>query len=117
MSLEQSPEQIAASVGMRPDRTWTMGARRGDSLLIEKENGCEYASHLPPESALDDHVHALLSRVQPIAKNIAQLGCDCVQLTCIIYSADAPYVGFSRETISALHELGASIDVDLYIVE
>ena len=59
---------------------------------------------LTRESPLDDHVRALLSRVQPIAKDIAELGCDAVQLTCIIYSKDAPYVGFSRETISVLHE-------------
>jgi hypothetical protein len=117
MSGEKSPEQIFVELGVPADNSWRKGDRRGKTTLVEKENGYEFHSDRPGEIPLEEQADFLLCRLDPIAEKIRALGCDHVQLTCIVYASQVPSIHFSSSAIERLSRLGASIDVDLYVAE
>jgi Domain of unknown function (DUF4279) len=117
MSGEKSPEQIFAELGVPADNSWRKGERRKRTNLVEEENGYEFHSNQPDEVSLEEQAYVLLCRLDPIAEKIRALGCDHVQLTCIVYASQMPSIHFSSSAIAKLSQLGASIDVDMYVAE
>ena len=117
MSDAKSPDQIFVELGVPADNSWRKGDRRGKTSLIEKENGYEFRSDQPGDISLEEQVHSLLHRLAPIASKIRAIGCEDVQLTCVVYALRMPSINFSSSAIDILSRLGASIDVDLYVEE
>lgn len=117
MSDKNSPEQIFANLGVPADHSWRKGDRRGRTSLVERENGYEFRSDQPSEMSLEEQASVLLCRLDPIAKKIRALGCDQVQLACVVYSSSVPSIHFPSSVVEKLGFLGASIDVDLYVAE
>ena len=84
--------------------------------MIEKEHGWEVGSGLPSQEPLDEQIEALLERTRPIANRIRLLSeRHVVQVSCIAYSDNVPSITLSKGVIQAVNELGASIDIDLYV--
>jgi Domain of unknown function (DUF4279) len=117
LSGEKSPDQIFVELGVPADNSWRTGERRGKTSLIEKENGYEFRSGQPGDISLEEQVHSLLHRLEPIASKVRSIGCEVVQLTCVVYASRMPSIHFSSSAIEMLDRLGASIDVDLYVEE
>jgi hypothetical protein len=96
--------------------SWRRGDRRAGSSVVERENGYEFLAKGQPEASIDEQATALLARLEPIVERIPLGAYDFVQLTCVVYSASPPAINFSAEVVAKLGRLGASIDVDLYLM-
>jgi hypothetical protein len=117
ISGETSPEQMFIALEVAADHTWHRGERRPRTALVETNNGYEFVSDGSGELSIEEQASSLLCRLDPVADRIRALGCDAVQLTCVVYAAQVPAICFSSSVIEKLGRLGGSIDVDLYIVE
>lgn len=116
-SDQKSPEQIGEELGVPADQSWHKGDRRRKTNLIEKENGYEFRTAPATDVSLEAQIDTLLHRLAPIIEKIRTLQCDHVQLTCAVYASEVPSIHFPPSVIEKLNQLGASIDIDLYIAE
>jgi hypothetical protein len=118
-SRNLSPDQISSAIGMPYDKAWKTGDGRDKTIIVEKDNGWIVHSGLPEHDDLEMHMDALLKRLAPFKQRIAAISAegDVVEFSCVIYSQTAPALWFSKETISAIALMGASLDVDLYRTE
>jgi hypothetical protein len=118
MSKTLTPEQVTQRLGMEPDHSWHAGDVRPHTTLIEREHGWELRAHLPQTARLEDQIDDLLSRLPTgLCERIKLLGLDGVQLSCAVYSTSVPSLNFSFSTLRILCDLGASLDLDLYVTE
>ena len=110
-------EQLSSAIGMDFDTVWKAGDLRARSIILEKTNGGRIESGLPKTEPLEAHIVSLLQRVAPIADNIKSLANDnTVEFSCVIYSDEVPPLCFDRTSIDAIGMLGASLDIDLYVL-
>ena len=114
---EATPELLDAQLGIRCDSSWRKGDRRGRTLIIEKENGWSLDSGLPESESLENHCRALLERLSGHYAEIRKVSeSDSVELSCVLYSDSPPALNFERSVMEAVSLLGASLDIDLYII-
>ena len=116
-SDNKSPEQLFAELGVPAEKSWRKGDRREKTALIEQENGYEFRADPLEGMSFEDQADVLLRRLDPIAEKIRGLGCDHVQLTCVVYASRVPAIHFSRSALEKMSRFGASLDVDLYLAE
>jgi hypothetical protein len=116
-SRTKAPEIFLAELGMPADKSWRLGDRRGNTRLTERENGYEFIAEANPNASIDEQAAALLVRLDPVLDRIAQNAYDFVQLVCVVYSPSPPALNFPSDVIRKLGQIGASIDVDMYLVE
>lgn len=119
LSRNRSAEEISRIVGLRCEKSWRPGDFRHNTLIKEETHGWIITSGLPESIALQHHLDAVLARLGPHAREVEGLSHDgetTVELSCAIYSEGAPELNFSRAVIRQLNELGASLDIDLYIL-
>lgn len=115
-SMEIPPDQLAAMIGLEADRSWRVGDKRGKTQIRETTNGWSVSSGLDERASLDDHMVALLDRLQPVAERIAQLqGKAASEICCAIYADDPPVLAFSPTVVQQMANLKAGLDIDLYI--
>ena len=117
MSSSKSPEQMFLELEVPADHSWRKGERRKKASVVARENGYEFRLDQPGEMSLEEQTDLLLARVDPISDRIRTLGCDVVQLACVLYASQMPAICFSSSVIAKLARLSASIDVDLYVEE
>jgi hypothetical protein len=116
-SNSKSPEQFFSELGVVAEKSWRKGDIRKKTRIVEKENGYEFVAVYARDATFDEMVSGLLARLEPISGKIRTLACDHVQLTCAVYSKEAPAIQFSPLVIEDLSRMGASIDIDLYIAD
>jgi hypothetical protein len=118
LSVIHTPDQITSITGMRCDRSWLVGDKRGKTTIVEKCNGWILNSKLPKDACLVDHVENVLEQAAPVASMIRTLAENAeVELSCVIYSFSPPALNFKSEVIERINSLGASLDIDLYRLE
>ncbi len=113
------PEDMARMIGMECDESHAVGSPGGEATLIHRENAWILRSRLPDTAPLEDHVADVLERIAPAAKGLKKLAGRSdveLELGCFIESSDADQgVSFPRWQVTALAELGASIDVEVSV--
>jgi hypothetical protein len=116
-SERMTSEQIAEMIGLEADRSWRIGDKRGRSQILETTNGWSVSSGLDEGANLDDHIAALLKRVQPVAGGIARLsGQVSVEISCAVYAVRPPALAFPPRVVQQLADLKTGLDIDLYII-
>lgn len=116
-SQDLSPEEITSAVGLRCDQSWVSGQRRGPTIILQTDNGWVVGSGLPRTSPLEDHVDSLLRRLAPIAEKVKELSTrNAVEVSVVIYAENEPALSFESRTLNVLAGMGASLDIDLYIM-
>lgn len=118
LSSTLSPEQICDQLGMHGDDTWRIGDKRKNTKILEKENGWAHKSRVKKSAHLEDHIESIMDLVRSFEckfKAISELS-DCdVQLSCAVYGDDEPPLFFETKIIGWLSDIGASLDIDLYL--
>jgi hypothetical protein len=111
-----TPEQISNRLGMSPSKSWHAGDRRGPTIIKEKCNGWVLESDLPPGAPLEAHVESLLARLAPLSDRIESLAeGNIVEFSCVAYAKEAPALNFQKSLLRQIVNLGASLDIDLYL--
>jgi hypothetical protein len=101
---------------MHGDQHWRIGDTRWKSIIVEKNNGWVLNSGLPESSSLEDHINALLERVASGSDRIRSLSEVAeVELSCVVYGEHMPALNFAPRVVHRIAQLGASLDIDLYI--
>ena len=117
-SLSRTPEQVTEATGIPCDSSWRIGDKRAKTVIEEKKNGWVLNSALPRSESLETHVERLLERLAPHLDKIRRFSQeDSVELSCVVYAAEPPALNFSRSVIDRLSRLGASLDIDLYLMD
>lgn len=115
-SASRTPEQISEATGLTCDRSWRIGEKRGKTTIVERSNGWVLNSTLPKSASLEAHIEELLGRLLARADKIRALSeHDTVELSCVVYAILPPALNFDKSVIQRLAQLGASLDVDLYL--
>lgn len=118
LSNKYNADEISAIVGIECDGSWNKGDLRKHTIIKEKKNGWVLQSRQDSQSPLEQHISSLLSRAKPVADKIKKFSEDStVELSCAIYDTAAPALYFEKEVMRAIENLGASLDIDLYILE
>jgi hypothetical protein len=117
ISSQYSPEEIDAFVGVHCDKAWRIGDFRAKTTIKEKDNGWVLNSGLEKNDSLEDHVESLLKILAPVSDKIQSLSDGSyVEVSCAIYSSETPPLHFRKNVIHQINKLGASLDIDLYLV-
>jgi len=118
LSNDQTPEMVTEATGLQCDRCWHIGDTRPHTTIKEENHGWVLDSGLSKATCLEEQISALLSVIGTRANALKVLSAtDTVELSCVIYASAAPALNFDRSVIGKLALLGASLDIDLYIVE
>jgi hypothetical protein len=110
------PEAISSAIGVSPDRTWKVGDKRPHTIIEEKCNGWILGSGLDRSVSLEKQIETLLGKIENCNDAIRTLSrSDTVELSCVIYADATPALNFDASIIDKIAQLGASLDIDLYI--
>ncbi len=113
-----TPEEITHALGIAPTKTWLLGDSIQKTALRRKHNGWCVSTGAEVISFEDTTQH-LLGLLLPREKAINEL-CSRHdlhrELACAIYLVDeTPEVNFSKDVISGLSRLGATLDIDIIL--
>ena len=114
-----TPDQVNSILGIKCDKSYLIGDLREHTIIREKKNGWIVRSRLPRSFALEEHVADVLTRVSPAIdkiRHMAEQADVAVQFGCVIYTRQRPALNFSKEVVATICSLGASIDIDLYLL-
>ena len=130
-SKKITAEQITHKLGLAPHKSWIKGNRKvllnrktGERRIlpaVHKEHLWELKSKSSSTISLDVPVRQLLIRLKPYSKMIKRLSAQPnvnVQLSGVIYwyQDSTPPLNFKKEILRAINDLGASLDLDLYML-
>jgi hypothetical protein len=116
ISTIHTPDEVTNLIGLRCDRSWYIGDKRPHTAIAETSHGWILNSQLPETAPLYNQIEALLHRLHPYKDSIQALSeLDVVELSCVIYAAASPALNFTKDVIHNIAQLGASLDVDLYL--
>ncbi len=113
------PDKISEIVGIKPDKSYLKGERRGKTKIQQKENGWIIYSKVGRNAPLQDHINNLIERIENHTDQIANIAKNQdveVELGCTVWSDDRPPLYFTKEQISILNKICAGIDIDLYMI-
>jgi hypothetical protein len=115
ISLRSTPEDISKLLGLPCDSALRIGERRGKVGAISKEHEWILNSGLFESQPLENHLEALLNRLDLHKEAIFSLSeTNTVEVSCVIYCSSAPALNFPKSLIKKFEQLGAGLDVDLY---
>ena len=117
--FQKDPSDLAAEIGIQPNRTWKKGEPRKLAKGTFRENGWEIYSISDKKEELKVHLEDVLNRIRPYAKRISTLAQKFpTLLNCVIYSygGDRPAITFPPSSLKELATLNVTLDVDLYIL-
>jgi hypothetical protein len=116
------PAEITRALGITPDKIWREGESIQRTLLKSKDDAWSIQVKREGALAAGDVVHALLERTKPFAPKVRELAIRLnlsVEIACDIATdtQPVPVLHFDQEILSTLNELGAELDIDLYLIE
>lgn len=117
-----SPDAITNLVGLTPDATWSTGELIHPRLVIKhKENGWRIDTGDKHGIDLSLYISEILERIKPVYSRIKKLVDEKrveVELCCVLrmYSQSTPSIYITPDIIKYIHELNATIDIDMYII-
>lgn len=110
------PEEIDEIIGIKCDKSWKLNGYLTGTKIKKKDNGWILSSTLDVSEDLELHVSNVLVRLVSVVEKIKALSeQNTVEFSLAIYSKERPILSFDKETIAILGQLGASLDIDLYI--
>ena len=118
-SPDLTPEELAAALVVPPDQSYRTGDRvslRSGSEVVRKTNAVFVDSGLPENRPLDEHLEALVAKLEPAAAGLRSLsGRAKADVFCGFSSANGQG-GFSLSPrlLARLAALGLDIGFDLY---
>jgi hypothetical protein len=127
LSVERTPDEISARLGLTPDRWWLAGEfeshprdPRFHPSRPKPFNGWELESRLPEDASPDAHLVDLLDRIGDAADKLADLiadpGIHSVRLWLGHFSDNEnPGFSLSAELMHRLARLGTGLEVDVYV--
>lgn len=109
--------QIEKLTRLKFDRIWMKGDKRPNSNIIENSDGCILNSGISVNEPLEQHLNALLLSLHDSASIIKSLSKNnTVEISCAIYADDIPAFYFDRKVVEGIASLGASLDIDFYLL-
>ena len=120
--MEFDPDVITRKLQIAPTKTWRLGDPIQETILRHKHDGWSISSDLSDTDDLEDHMRALLKLIYPRRKQLEQLRRQYkleAEFACAIYTYDGsrPAIHFDSEIVRQVAELGAEIDIDLFILD
>ena len=118
-SATLTPDKLDSILGMKCDKGYLIGDRRGNTIIHEKENGWIVYSRVSRSAPLQDQICDVIERISPIKEmigNIAKQPGVEVEFGCAIRMRNMPAIFFTKEQIAVIHAMGASIDIDLHLL-
>lgn len=115
-------ELLVAQLGLTPQNTRMPPGHGENSRRYVKVPRSSYASGLPKDRELADHVRALLDTFHPLADRVRDLR-ERHGLTVMIdasvesYGGDTPALFLEPDLVARMADLGASFWIDLYLFE
>lgn len=117
--LGLDPEQVTALTGIEPSETWRVGDLIDKHATVRhKQNGWSVESALPPTAELEDHVKDVLDQLQAGWASLKGVSARFdSEISCVLYIKSVnPPVHFDKDTVARIAELGAEIDIDIYVL-
>lgn len=124
MDFKCSPEEFTTELQLQPSST---GIKGEEYLLSDgvrkKMRGCshwEYEWKICSNEFIGDYLTTFINEIiKPRIAVIKRMNADCVTRLTIVqyyYTGCNPGIRFEKEEIRILSEIGAEIDVDLYVL-
>jgi hypothetical protein len=118
-SSELTPEELAAALGVSPDRSYRAGDRvslRSKSEAVHQSNAIFVNSGLPSDRPLEEHLAALVNKVERAMMGLRSLGGRVKADVFCGFSSRNGQGGFSLSPalLARLTALGLEIGFDLY---
>lgn len=116
-SVSLSTEEIGDRIGIPADRLIQKGSPRGKSpILKHAENVWILKSKSAPNDPLEMHVANLRKQLTGIEQRINALRPTCsIECSCVVTGGSEPPLNIPSDLVHWLGEIGASLDIDLYI--
>ena len=119
LDFGDDPSIVTSRIGLSPTSAW----RRGDPMAphptaTRNHSRWSFQSPLPLESAVEQHVEALLQRLEPYAAGIRECASVfSVELSCAVYYTDSTAgIHLSPVILARVTALGIPLDLDLYFL-
>lgn len=117
--LDLQPDEITAKLRISPTKVW----HKGDLIHPKgkncySDNGWSLKSQLDQSSELEAHLKSIFEQLQPVWTILKEI-CFLYQteISCVIYvSEQVPSIHFNPGILGQIHQLNASLDVDLYVL-
>jgi len=111
-----SIEQLNEVTGLKADKFFRAGDFKPNTTLLVEKNIWIINSGLESEKSLEEHILALINKLEPHAKFISNLKDKDTDLefSCVCYYSIEPPLYFDLKIISKISELNAHLDIDLY---
>jgi len=117
LSEQLTPSQLDSMIGIRCDEGWLKGGFKPRTKMIARKHGWLLESGLPASDLIEHHISSLLARVSPFAEKIRLVSDKAdVSFSCVVYTNTRQGFCFSSSTVNAICRLGASLEIDLYIL-
>jgi Domain of unknown function (DUF4279) len=132
VSNSLTDHELLSKVGLEPDRQWTKGTVRDTRFPNAKYqiSGLEYRTDVDENAPVSEHVGALLAKVRPVARRIAEvakLAKPIDRSNAVpdpwVYIYLSMFAGPDDETVwltnnylTELAELGADLELSISIV-
>jgi hypothetical protein len=113
-------QELVDLVGLQPTRLWSVGSKRGQTSIIEQNNGWQLDSTLPPTCSIAEHLVFLLKKTKVLAERIAKLsdtGDVEVEVLCSVYARTEPSLYLHKDIVVDIAKLHAHLDFDVVIVD
>ncbi len=111
------PKEIDSYVGVISDQSWKAGDYRKNTRITEKSNGWVLNSGLGKQERLISHINKLLERIYPYREKLKFLSQNnTIEFSCVVYSEEVPPLYFEKDIIEQLSMIGATLDIDLYVL-
>ncbi len=125
LSATDTAEQLAAAVGLPPDRTWNRGDIRPVSTLPYPYSGVKYVSRAPSTAQPSAHLDDLLGKIAPVKARVAALSTRLAEQSgragmvrvSLLHQTANPMPGyeFSPTQLAQVAELGAGLGLSIAV--
>lgn len=117
--VDFDPADLTRRLGILPTRTWRLGEHVGGSRIQMKFDGWMISSGRSVSLDLGTQVRSLLDQLCEVKVKITEAQRDLhltAEVSCILYvEGETPSMHFDSEVLSAIRDLQASLDFDLYV--
>jgi hypothetical protein len=112
----RSADEISAVLGLPFSRQFRKGDKRSGTILVHQKNFWILDSNVDAKLPFREHILHLLNVLTPFRGKLKEVMPFCeAQCTCIAHGKSTPELTFDADLLFQLGEMGADLDIDLYI--